>query len=500
MARGCHPWPWDRAPHLVTDGSTASMLNAHATVGFPAFRERTYVGTHSVCHMTPRRAARGFATALALALIGTALLPVSAMAASEPSVVATVTVGISPTAVAITPDGTKAVVANYDSASISIIDIQAATSTTVAVGTSPSAVAITPDGQRAVVTNYGSGTASIVSLASNSVTNTVTLASGARPGSVVISADGTRAFVADGGIGVNLIEQITIATATITGSVVATLPGGLVMAPDGETVYATAAVSGQVTYFNTTTLAAGSISLTGSAGTPANSLAVSPDNSTIYAVRGLGYQLLSLLSASSHTLTSTSTVGTSPRDVAVRPDGARVYVTNGGDNTVSVLNSTGTVLSTIPVGAGPDQVAFTPDGAYALVTNDTSNTVSFINTATESVEFTVNVGAGARGLGITASGTKALVLNNTAGTVSIINTPVTEVVGGPTAALQQYGIAQSGACGVSAPDSVLLPALGESVRNYGWGSSWAQWPNGGQGGYVCTRQPLYTTSGWLIAP
>lgn len=391
-------------------------------------------------------------------------------------------------------------VANYNSASISVIDIQAATSTTVAVGTNPTAVAITPDGSNAVVANYGDGSASIVSLITNTVTSTVTLTNNGRPNSVVISTDGTKAFVAEGGLSVNRIAQITLASATVTGSVTATLPGSLEMSPNGQAVYATASISGQVTYFDPATLASGSISLSDSAFTPANALAVSPDSSTVYAVRGLGYQLLSVLDAATHALTSSTTVGLSPRDVAVRPDGQRVYVTNSGADTVSVLNASGAVLSTIPVGSTPDQVAFTPNGDFALVTNEGSNNVSFINSATNSVEFTVGAGAGAKYLAITPLGTKALVLNYTAGTVTIINIPVSEVVGGPTAALQQYGVAQSGPCGVNAPDSVLLPALGEALRNSGWGQSWAQWPNGGLGGYVCTRQPLYTTSGWLIAP
>jgi hypothetical protein len=103
-------------------------------------------------------------------------------------------------------------------------------------------------------------------------------------------------------------------------------------------------------------------------------------------------------------------------------------------------------------------------------------------------------------LAITPLGTKALVLNYNAGTVSIINAPINEIAGGPRAPIQQYGIGQGGTCGVNAPNSVLLPALGDSMRNSGWGNSWAQWPNGGLGGYVCTRQPIYTTSGWLIAP
>jgi YVTN family beta-propeller protein len=328
---------------------------------------------------------------------------------------------------------------------------------------------------------------------------TLNLGAGTRPGSVIYSLDGTTAFVSEGGLGINVIAQITMSTFSVTGSVTATLPAGLVLSPNGQTAYAIANISGQVTYFSTATLTGGSIALSDYFGTPASALAVSPDGATVYAVRGAQYNVVSILNAATHTRTSTTVVGTNPRDVAVSPDGSKVYVTNNGSGNVSVLDSAGAITGTITVGAGPNQVAFTPDGSFALVTNSTSNTVSFIDTATDTVKSTVTVGAGPDGLAITPLGTKALVLNASAGTVSIINAPINEIVGGPTAALQQYGIRQGGACGVGAPDSVLLPAFGESVRNSGWGSSWAQWPNGGRGGYVCTRQPLYTTSGWLLA-
>ncbi len=422
-----------------------------------------------------------------------------ASAAGSPSIAASVSVGTSPNSVAIAPDSTKAVVANYASNTISIINIATGTATSVSVGTHPTAVAITPDGTTALVTNNGSDTVSIVSLVSDTVTSTITLASGARPGSIVISNDGSTAFVADGGMGVNLIERIDISSRTITGSVTATLPGGLLMSPDGQTVYATAALSGQVSYFNTSTLSRGTIALSDYFGTPATSLAISPDGVTLYVVRGIQYDIVSMVNTVTHSRTSTTVVGAYPQDAAVSPDGSRVYVTNNGSDTVSVLSSTGAIIGTIPVGQTPNQVAFTPDGLLALVTNEAGNSVSFIDPASATVVNTLPVGVTPTKLAINTLGTKALVTNYTSNSVTIINLPYSEIVGGPTAAIQQYGIQESGQCGVEPPDSALWPAFGEEWRHLGWGHSWAQWPGNGQGGYVCTRQPLYTTQGWLIA-
>ena len=80
----------------------------------------------------------------------------------------------------------------------------------------------------------------------------------------------------------------------------------------------------------------------------------------------------------------------------------RAYVTNGGDNTVSVIDTaTNTVVATIPVGQFPFGVAITPDGTRAYVPNAGDNTVSVINTATNTVVATVPVGGGPFGVAIT---------------------------------------------------------------------------------------------------
>ena len=84
------------------------------------------------------------------------------------TVVATVGVGAGPTAVAITPDGTRVYVTTGDA--VSVID---ATSNTVVatVGVSGLGVAITPDGTRAYVATFGP--VSVIDTATNTVVATV---------------------------------------------------------------------------------------------------------------------------------------------------------------------------------------------------------------------------------------------------------------------------------------------------------------------------------------
>jgi hypothetical protein len=58
----------------------------------------------------------------------------------------------------------------------------------------------------------------------------------------------------------------------------------------------------------------------------------------------------------------------------------------------------------------------------------------------------------------------------------------------PPDVLQQVGLQEGGSCAVVA--DALLNWGGASSGN--WGQSWAQWPNEGQGGLVCTRTLSYS--------
>src|SRR3990167_1869499 len=80
------------------------------------------------------------------------------------TVVETVSVGIAPTGVAITPDGRKVYVTNVNSNDISVIDASTnvVINKSVAVGAKPSGVAITPDGRKIYVANFNSDDVSII--------------------------------------------------------------------------------------------------------------------------------------------------------------------------------------------------------------------------------------------------------------------------------------------------------------------------------------------------
>jgi YVTN family beta-propeller protein len=77
----------------------------------------------------------------------------------------------------------------------------------------------------------------------------------------------------------------------------------------------------------------------------------------------------------------------------LHPDGRRLYVSNGGDGTVSTLDSaSGAVLATIAVGQRPWNMALSPDGAKLYVACGRSGTVAVIDTAANVLLREVRVG------------------------------------------------------------------------------------------------------------
>jgi YVTN family beta-propeller protein len=107
---------------------------------------------------------------------------VSCVDLSHNTIVATIALGIQPSGIAITPDGSFAYVSNYSTiyngmgftdltasqGAINIIDLKtnSVIAPIIGVGLSPDAIAISPNGQFAYVTNYTSHTVSVIALPS----------------------------------------------------------------------------------------------------------------------------------------------------------------------------------------------------------------------------------------------------------------------------------------------------------------------------------------------
>ncbi|MDA7843932.1 beta-propeller fold lactonase family protein, partial [Pontimonas sp.] len=135
-----------------------------------------------------------------VALVLSVFVGVTALAQTTPAwavqydVTATITVGSGPRGVAVSPDGTKAYVANWAIGTVSVINTTTnAVDATITVGSNPSGVASSPDGTKVYVTNYNDGTVSVINTTTNAVDATITV--GSEPYGVAVSPDGTKAYV-----------------------------------------------------------------------------------------------------------------------------------------------------------------------------------------------------------------------------------------------------------------------------------------------------------------
>lgn len=252
--------------------------------------------------------------------------------------IATIPVGITPYFPQRTPDGTKVLVPNFGSNTVSIICTAAnLVLATIPVGIAPTAVAIDPTSTTAYVTNSGSGTVSVISIPTETVVGTISVGSG--PIDVTISRDGSRVYVSNGGS--NTVSVINPATNTVIATI--------------------------------------------NVGTAPNGLTTSLDGSKLYVVNS-GSNNVSVISTATNILLTTIPVGTLPLKVASNPVSPFIYVTNNTSGTVSVISTaTDSVVATVAVGAGPRGVAVTGDGTQVWVANEGDSSISIINTATNTI-------------------------------------------------------------------------------------------------------------------
>ena len=122
-------------------------------------------------------------------------------------------------------------------------------------------------------------------------------------------------------------------------------------------------------------------------------------------------------------------VGKHPAHVVVSQDGRWVYVTNGGDNTVSVVDASAMkVVDTIATDAFPHGIRLSPDGRQAYVANLKGGTVSVIDTASRKAVASIPVGRGPAQVGFTDDGRLAFVSLSQEDRVAVIDPKTREVL------------------------------------------------------------------------
>ena len=246
---------------------------------------------------------------------------------------------------------------------VSVID--AATgrvSATIPVGHSPGAVAITPDGKHAYVANNNNGTVTVITTRTGTVSATIPV--GGDPSGLAITPDGKHVYVANANYtkdppiygGYGQVSVITTATGASlispAGTVSAIIPvdaylEAVAITPDGKHAYVGGGDGQESVVFVITTATGASL--------------ISPAGAV------------------------SATIPVGAYAVAITPDGKHAYVTDGSGAVSVIDTATGVVSSTITIGYSPKGVTITPDGKHAYVTNYNNGTVTVITTATGTV-------------------------------------------------------------------------------------------------------------------
>lgn len=337
---------------------------------------------------------------------------------------------------------------------------------TITVGVTPASMAITPDNRFGYVANNnnyaiaGQDTVTVIDLSTNLPKLTISDASFNEPYRIAINAAGTKAYVANSNS--TTVTIIDIATNTVSGIITGfDGPSGFAIMPDQQTAYVNnygapgGAGSGNATTVRvvdlTTNTIVGPAITVGQA--PA-ALAITPDGAFVYVinyVNGMpGTGTISVIRTSDNTVVDTIPGFSGPFGIAITPDGKFAYVTNFGSNnfepfgtTVSAVDlSTNTIVATINVGIQPAGIAITPDGKYAYATNydtlytDTTfstlvpgqGTVNIIDIASNTViPPTIAVGESPDSITISPNGAFAYVTNYTYNSVNVIALPTFQI-------------------------------------------------------------------------
>jgi gliding motility-associated-like protein len=261
---------------------------------------------------------------------------VSVINTSTGKVVSNVTVGSDPICVSVSPDGTKAYVAN-EYAGVSVINT-ATNTVTATINADPIGISVSPDGALLYVVNVQLNNVYVFNTATNALVSTIAV--GNYPQYIAISPVGNRAYVT------NALSNNVSVINTLTNLVVATIPVGflpqqLAVSPDGSRVYVSNVDSGNISVINTATNAVVA-TITPNGG--AQGLVVSNDGSRLYVTDN---NEVSVVNTATNTVASTIAVGNYPLGVSLSPDGSQLYVVNSNDNSVSVINTASNTVAAV---------------------------------------------------------------------------------------------------------------------------------------------------------
>lgn len=237
-----------------------------------------------------------------------------------------------------------------------------AVKTTIPVFQRPLQVAVTPDGSTAVVTSFGDlngdgGALTFINLANNQITSTMMLPFGVTPNGLAISPDSTTAYVGNFTNPGQSILVINIPTQTITATIqnVVAYPSGMTVSPDGSELWVGSPLGTETDVIDTLsqTLAyrlniQESVDIAfNSTGTLAYVTSDINNPGQVFVVDTSTYRIL-----------STYTVGNGPSDISMSYGDQFLVVNNDLDGSVSIIDLRQDKVTTTQIGTNISGIAF----------------------------------------------------------------------------------------------------------------------------------------------
>jgi DNA-binding beta-propeller fold protein YncE len=272
----------------------------------------------------------------------------------------------------------------YVAASNGMTPVAAATNTPgkpIKIGAIPAAIAITPDGRTAYIADVHPGTVTPVATATNTPGKPIKI--GGFPWAIAITPDGRTAYIVDlPAYGRGRTTVIPVATATDTPgkpikiSDIVGLSAAIAITPDGKTAYVVsgAHMGTTVTPIATATNAPGKPIKIGGGSPRAAAIAITPDGKTAYVVSAsVRRTTVTPVATATNTPGKPINIGgigriTAETAIAITPDGKTAYIADGNHRTViPVATATKAPGKPIKISGTPVAIAITPDGRTAYV-------------------------------------------------------------------------------------------------------------------------------------
>ncbi|WP_250000876.1 beta-propeller fold lactonase family protein [Actinoplanes sp. M2I2] len=251
-------------------------------------------------------------------------------------------------------------------------------------------------------------------------TVTGTIRVGAEPEGVVVSPDGRTVYVANQNS--RILSIVDAATRKVTPVTLRNTPRFVAVSRDGNTVFASMYEDDKHTGSGVAVVDTRSRKVVRylDTGHMPYTLAVAPDNKLWVPIHSDGR--LEIFSSGTLRMVGELPVSPNPHAVGFSGDQMRAFTANHESNAVSVVDMrTNKVIQSIPVARAPHSIAVSPDGRMALVAGYEADRANLIDTVTLKRTGPFTVGRDPQSVAFSADSRYGYTVNEGDGTVSVLD-------------------------------------------------------------------------------